>query len=95
MEDAKKSVEDVKLKLDEWKKQATEKKNLRIANISSEKNKVVDPNTASKLQKIQSFIKKLNKLSEETSSICTDITQLNLSKFITEIADAIVDAKLR
>jgi regulator of nonsense transcripts 2 len=97
---AEKKLEQDELKREEaQKKLAEERRLLREANLEAASKR---PGSAflktliSNVQKNASFIKKLRALSEEQKDqICSELLQLNLSRYISEVVAAISEAKLK
>ncbi len=66
---------------------------LRLSRESHEANKA---KLKSDLKKTTAFTKKLKSLSEDQrSSLTKDVDTLNLSRYVSEIVDAVVDARLK
>lgn len=79
-------------KLEEERK---EKKLLRQANLSSSKQSL-PKNLDSNFKRNTSFIKKLQQISEDKKdALYQELQALNLSKYISEVVNAIVEAKLK
>ena len=103
-EEEQKKYEEGKKKYEEQKKIREERKTLRLTNlqyvqVSQDKKKVTETDLArleNNIKKNTSFIKKIKPVTEEQKdSILKDINTLNLRKYISEIAAAIVEHKIK